>query len=111
MDEKRAYSEVKKRYIYLVLGSATVSGIFILVCPYILPFLYSQKYVDSVLYAQILLISVIFGIPTKFLRVGLFPAQKKVKELLKLRIATLISEVILLIILISTLGLLGVVIA
>jgi len=111
MDEKRAYSEVKKRYLYLVLGSAAVSGIFILICPYILPFLYSEKYVDSVLYAQILLISTIFGIPTKFLRAGLFPAQKKVKEMLKLRMATLISEVILLIILISTLGLLGVVIA
>jgi len=111
MDEKQAYSEVKKRYLYLVLSSAAVSGIFILICPYILPFLYSEKYVDSVLYAQILLIATIFGIPTKFLRAGLFPAQKKVKEMLKLRMATLISEVILLIILISTLGLLGVVIA
>jgi len=111
MDEKRAYSEVKKRYIYLLLGSAAVSGIFILICPYILPFLYSQKYVDSVLYAQILLIATIFGIPTYFLQKSLLPAQKKVKEILKLRLAILIAEVILLIILISTLGLLGAVIA
>jgi O-antigen/teichoic acid export membrane protein len=111
MDEKRAYSEVKKRYIYLVLGSTAVSGIFILICPYILPFLYSQKYVDSVLYAQILLISVAFGIPTRFLQKSLLPAQKKVKEILKLRLVILIAEVILLIILISTLGLLGAVIA
>ena len=111
MDEKRAYSEVKKRYIYLLLGSAAVCGIFILICPYILPFLYSGKYADSVLYAQILLIATLFGIPTYFLQKSLLPAQKKVKEMLKLKTVTLIAEVILLIILISTLGLLGAVIA
>ena len=110
MDEKRAYSEVRKRYIYLVLGSAAISGVFILVCPYLLPFLYSSKYVDSVLYAQILLIANIFGIPTRFLQKSLLPAQKKVKELFKLQIAALMAEVILLIILVSALGLLGVVI-
>ena len=84
MGEAEAYSAVKKRYAYLILVTVIACGIAIALCPYIIPFLYSQKYVDSVFYAQLLFVALIFGIPTTILSKALFPAQRKMKELWKL---------------------------
>lgn len=109
MKEKQAYAAVKKRYGYLVLVTAIVAGISITLSPYLIPFVYSQQYAESVLYAQILLASSIFGTPTLIFLKALFPAQRKVKEILQLEIAHIVFRTGILIVLILNFGLLGLV--
>lgn len=111
MEEKEAYSAVKKRYFHLLLLTAVVCGVAIALCPYIIPFLYSQKYLDSVLYAQLLLVALIFGIPTTIFGKALFPAQRKIGELYRFQLFNMSIEVAVLLVLVFKFGLLGVVIA
>ena len=111
LSEKRAYSAVKKRYLYLVLATAVVAAISIALCPFIIPLFYSQQYADSILYAQILLASMIFGVPTWMFSIALFPAHRKVKEIYKLEVARVILHTALAVGLILALGLLGLVLA
>jgi len=111
MDEATAYREVKKKWPLLVLGFGIICGILIALCPYIIPFFYSSKYLDSVFYAQILLISVIIAAPVPIINKALLPSQKKIKDLYKLRIYSALIEIILLTVLTLKFGLIGVVIA
>jgi len=111
MDQKTAYQEVKKRWPLLVLGFGIICGILIALCPYVIPFFYSSKYMDSVFYAQILLISVIIAAPVPIINKALFPSQKRIKDLYKLRIYSAIIEIVLLTVLTLKFGLLGAVIA
>jgi len=108
MNEREAYSAVRKRYVYVVIGMVVVSGISILLYPYLIPFLYSQEYAASVLYSQILLVGLIFGIPNTILTKALFPAQRKAKQILKFEIVRILIRTLLLISLTLTLGLVGV---
>ena len=111
MEEREAYSAVKKKYLQLVLLAVVICGVAIVLCPYIITFLYSQKYVNSVPYAQLLLVALIFGIPTTIFGKALFPAQRKVKELYKIQLFHTAIELCLLFALIFKFGLLGVIIA
>lgn len=111
LSEEKAYSVVKKRYLYLVLISAIAAGISIALCPFIIPLFYSQQYADSVLYAQILLAGLIFGVPTSIFSRALFPAQRKVKETYKLEVARVILHTALIVGLILAFGILGLVLA
>jgi len=111
MDEKGAYSAVRKRFAYLLIFTVFICGITIVLCPYVIPFLYSQKYAASVFYAQILLVALVFGIPTSILSQALFPSQRKVGDMYKLQLFGVISQVIFIFALIFKFGLLGVVIA
>jgi len=111
MSEENAYLVVKKNFLYLVIFTIIVCGILIALCPYIITFIYSQKYTDSILYTQILLVSLIFGIPTTIFGKALFPSQRKVKELYKIKLFHTGIELPILIILILKFGLLGVVVA
>ena len=111
MDQKTAYQEVKKRWPLLVLGFGIICGILIALCPYVIPFFYSSKYMDSVFYAQILLISVIIAAPVPVINKALLPSQKRIKDLYKLRIYSAIIEIVLLTVLTLKFGLLGAAIA
>ena len=111
MDQETAYSEVKKRWPLVVLGFGIICGAAIALCPYIIPFFYSTKYADSVFYAQLLLISVIIAAPIPIINKALFPSQKRVNELYRLRIYGSIIEIILLTVLAWQFGLLGAAIA
>ena len=111
MDEPTAYSEVKKRWPLVVIGFGVICGILIGLCPYIIPLFYSQKYVDSVFYVQLLLVSVIIAAPVPMINKALFPSQRRIKDLYKLRVCSSIIEIVLLIILTLKFGLLGAVIA
>ncbi len=111
MNKKEAYSAVKKRYFYLVLLAAGVSGIMIFFCPYIFTLLYSQKYVDSVFYAQFLFVGLIFTIPTQMVGKALFASQRETGKLYRYRIIYSIVVLILLFVLVPKFGLLGVVLA
>lgn len=111
MEEQHAYSEVKERLPYLIIGAAVIAGLLILFCPYIIPLFYSKRYTASVIYAQILLISFIFSAPVPAFTKALLPSQKKIKEIYKIRIANALIEIVLLTFLIISFGLLGAVIA
>lgn len=108
MDEKEAYAAVRKKYIYVVIGMVVVVGISALLYPYLIPFLYSQKYVASVLYSQILLAGLIFGIPNTVLTKALFPSQKEAGKILKFEIVRIVIRTPLLVVLTLRFGLIGV---
>jgi O-antigen/teichoic acid export membrane protein len=111
MEEKEAYLAVKKKFLHLVLLTVVVCGSAIAICPYILTFLYSQKYVDSVLYAQLLLVALILGIPISIFNKALFPSQREIGKLYKIRIFHPAIMIMLFIILTPIYGLLGAVLA
>ncbi len=107
MDRTTAYAEVKKRLVPLLLGSAVLFGVLIIVCPYLIPLVYSQDYVASVFYAQILLASMIFATPVPVLNKALFPAQRELKSLSRLNTANALLEIGLLTFMVLKFGLLG----
>ena len=111
MSKNDAYSAVKKKYFYLVILAVVISVIMVLLCPYFIPLLYSQKYLNSVPYAQILFIGLIFVIPTQILGKALFPSQREIGKLYRFRIVYSVVELILLFVLALKFGLLGVVLA
>ena len=111
MTEETAYSEVKKRWPLLILGIGVIGGIIILLCPYVIPIFYSQNYAGSILYAQLLLISVVIAAPAQIINKALLPSQKRIKDLYKLRVFGSVIEIVLLTILALKFGLLGAVIA
>ena len=111
MDESIAYTEVKKRLPWLIVSMIIVCGIGALLCPYVIPWLYSSKYLDSVLYTQLLFIPVIVGTPAAILRRGALQAQRKSKELFKLNMAVSIFELITMLLFALKFGILGIIIA
>ena len=111
MDQETAYLEVKKRWPLLILMFGVIGGVVIALCPYIIPLFYSSQYVDSVFYAQLLLVSVIIAVPVPIINKALFPSQKRMNELYRLRIFSSVIEIILLTVLALKFGLLGAVIA
>lgn len=110
MEEKKAYAETKKRLAYLTIGFAAICGVGIALCPYIIPLLYSGKYLDSVFYAQLLFISIMVVTPGTIL-LQVLAAQKKVKSLYIVNTSFPLLEIVLLVLLIPHLGILGAVFA
>jgi len=111
MDAKTAYAEVRKRWYFIVIGFGAICGVLIALCPYLIPFLYSTEYTESVFYAQLLLVSSIIAAPTSIINKALLPSQRKIKDLYKLRIYGALVEIVLLTVLTLKFGLLGAVIA
>jgi len=107
MDKKEAYSEVRKRWLLV----AVIGGILIALCPYVIPFLYSQKYAASVLYAQLLIVSVVISAPVQIINKALFPSQRRIKDLYKLQISSSVVGIVLATVLVINYGLMGAVIA
>ena len=111
MEERTAYNEVKRRLPWLFIAMVFICGIGALLCPYVIPWLYSTKYVSSVLYTQLLFIPVILGTPASVLRRGTLQAQRKTRELFKLNMAVSLFELAALVVLALKLGIIGIVIA
>lgn len=111
MSQEDAYAAVRKKLPYLIVGTVITCGILIALCPYIIPLFYSEKYIDSVLYAQILLGALIFGIPAAIFNRALFPAQREIRKLYKVRIILPLVRLALVVALTLPYGLLGVVLA
>ncbi len=111
MDEKTAYSEVRKRWPLVIAGFAVIGGILIALCPYIIPLFYSQKYTASVLYAQLLIVSVIISAPDPIISKALFASQKRIKDLYKQQISSSGVGIILATLLVINYGLMGAVVA
>ena len=93
------------------LVSVIVAGISIIICPFLISFLYTQQYADSVFYAQLLFINVIVGVPFTILIGALLPAHRKTKEIYIIKVTYVVIYATLLVGLVVPLGILGVVLA
>ena len=111
MNREQAYSEVRKRWPLVIAGFAVIGGVLIALCPYAIPLLYSQKYAASVLYAQLLIVSVVISALDLIISKALFPSQRRVKDLYKLQISSSVMGIILVTVLVINYGLMGAVIA
>jgi len=111
MDEGIAYTEVKARLPWLVTGMVVICGIGALLCPYVIPWLYSSKYLDSVFYTQLLFIPVVIGTPATMLRRGALQARRKTRELLKLNMVVSIFELAMMVLFTLRFGIPGLIIA
>ncbi|MBA7620749.1 hypothetical protein ES703_28104 [subsurface metagenome] len=111
MDEGVAYAEVKERLPWLLIGVASICGIGALLAPYVIPWLYSNKYLGSVLYTQLLFIPVIIGAPAMILRRGALQPQRKVRKLFKLNMTVSLFELAMMVFFTLKFGILGIIIA
>ncbi|HEY83012.1 MAG TPA: oligosaccharide flippase family protein [Dehalococcoidia bacterium] len=111
MDEGIAYTEVKTRIPWLMIGVILICGIGALLSPYVIPWLYSSKYLDSVLYTQLLFIPVILGTPAVILRRGVLQARMKARELFKLNLVVSVFELIMLVLFALKFGIFGIILA
>jgi len=111
MEEGTAYSEVKRRLPWLVIGMVMVCGIGAWLSPHVIPWLYTSAYRDSVLYTQLLFIPVILGTPAMVLRRGALQSQRKTGKLLRVNLVVALFELALLAVFTLRFGLLGIVIA
>ena len=111
MDEKIAYNEVKRRLPWLLVVMVIVCGIGALLCPYIIPWLYSSKYLESVFYTQLLFIPVILGTIANVLRRGPLQAQRKTRQLFKLNISVSLFELVAMVFCALKFGIIGIIVA
>jgi len=111
MEEDIAYTEVKTRLPWLMIGMIAICGVGALLAPLVIPWLYSIKYLDSVLYTQLLFIPVIAGTPAMVLRHGVLQARKKTRTLFKLNMLVSIFELAVMVLFTLKFGLLGIVVA
>ncbi len=110
MERQKATTAIKKRMPYLFLGYAILIGIGILLTPFIIHLLYTTKYSASILYAQLILVSVLLAVPGRTL-IQLFKSQMEIKKLYKTQAFTSLLNIILLIILVPQFGLMGAIMA
>jgi O-antigen/teichoic acid export membrane protein len=108
MPEKDAYTAVKQRYVYVFLLMLVTGGFCMWLYQYLIPFLYTEQYSGAIFYSQILIGSLIFGVPNMLLTKALFPAQRKSREILHFEVIRVIVRTILLVILTLKFGLIGV---
>jgi O-antigen/teichoic acid export membrane protein len=111
MEEGAAYSEVKRRLPWLIVGMMVVCAIGAWLSPYVIPWLYTSAYRDSVLYTQLLFIPVVLGTPAMVLRRGALQAQRKTGKLLRVNLVVALFELAMLAVFTLRFGLLGIVIA
>ena len=111
MNEKVAYAEVKRRLPWLLVVMVIVCGIGALLCPYVIPWLYSSKYLESILYTQLLFIPVIFGTIANVLRRGPLQAHRKTRQLFKLNISVFLFELVAMVIFALNFGIIGIIVA
>ena len=111
MSEKVAYNEVKKRLPWLLVIMVIVCGIGALLCPYVIPWLYSSKYLESIFYTQLLFISVILGAIANVLRRGPLQAHKKTRQLFKLNISVSLFELVAMVFFALKFGITGIIVA
>lgn len=103
--KKDAYSAIKKRFKYIILLGVIIIIIGIIIIPPIISYFYSEKYIEAIFYAQLLMISTIGG--TSIILVNLATAQKKLNHIYKISIIPPIIYIVLLFLLTLLYGLMG----
>lgn len=100
----------KSILIKIFTGASIISFITALIMPYLIKILYSTKYNESIIYAQIYLITIPLAVIFYFLST-VFIALEKEKIIIILRVISVIINVLLYFILIPLLGILGAILA
>lgn len=108
-NKKIAYSAIKRRFKYVILLEIIIIIIGIIIIPPIILYFYSEKYVEAILYAQLLMFMTLLG-PAIILS-NLVISQKQLRKIYKITIIPPIINILLLIILTPLFGLLGACIA
>ncbi|OQY44983.1 MAG: hypothetical protein B6242_11550 [Anaerolineaceae bacterium 4572_78] len=109
--DKRIYTR-RTRYYLLVLVIANLIGVLAIVVliPIIIPLLYSEMYLGSIQYAQLLMISLVFNLPNSFFNGALF-ARKQIQTIYRSNTFSSLLQLGLFAFLIPRLGILGIVIS
>jgi len=108
LNKETLYKKIISKLWLLFLLAVLFSLIGLLLVPFLITLFYGTKYMGSVLYARLLFLSMIFGLPSMFITMGILTAQRKQKELYIINTSTALVNIALLLILIPKLGLLGV---
>ncbi len=111
LDKNEVYKKIKKRLWLLFSLAILVSLIGLLSAPYLITLVYGAKYTDSIFYAKLLFLSMIFALPFAFINLGVLIPQRRKKELYVLNTLIPLVNIGLLLILIPKLGLLGAVLS
>ncbi len=101
---------IKKLFWWACLAIAIAVAGLILILPWVIVLLFSDKYVESIPYAQIASLYLMFFIPSTILRT-FFQARKKTKFLYVYSLGTGVISLVLLGIFVPLLGILGAVIS
>ncbi|MCK4497310.1 MAG: oligosaccharide flippase family protein, partial [Candidatus Aenigmarchaeota archaeon] len=104
-NKKDAYSAVRKRFKYMLLLEVVIIIIGIIILPPIISYFYSQKYVEAIFYAQLLMIFTIAG--PGLVLVNLATAQRQLRKIYKITTIPPIINIILLALLTPLYGLMG----
>lgn len=104
-----AHSAVRKRFKYMILLGIIIIVIGIIVIPPIISYFYSQKYLEAIFYAQLLMLLTISGPGT--ILAGLEESQKRLSNVYKISIIPPLINIALLFLLTPLYGLLGACIA
>ncbi len=111
LDKKEVYKKIRKRLWLLFSLGVLVSLIGALLIPYIILLFYGVKYTNSIFYARLLFLSMVFGLPSIFILSGVLIPQKRKKELYVINTLIPLANLVLLLILIPKFGLLGAVLS
>ena len=79
-DTQRAYSDIRKRFVYMVILGVVVSIVGIVVSPTVILILFTETYAEAIFFTQILFLSLIVGIPNMVIY-ALLQSQKETRKL------------------------------
>lgn len=105
-----ARSLVRRHFNTILLGAVAVSFILTLLLPWAVPFLFTVQYSESVLIAQLLILSILISVPG-MLYDCLFRAHKKTRNIFLVQIGHILPEILLLPLFLLRFGFMGVVYA
>jgi len=104
--EEKVYAKVKAKAFHLLVVGGLGTVILLFSLPLIIPFVYTERYIASIVPAQILGLSLVFVPLIQTLRPALL-AHRKTQELYKFYLIASLSRLIMFFILIPFLGLVG----
>lgn len=97
---------IKKLFWWFSLAALIMTGVVILLMPWLIPFLFSDEYVEAVRYSQAALLYLVFFIPTSVLY-SVFQGKKAVKLLYAYNLGIGITDLALLAVMVPLYGIWG----
>jgi O-antigen/teichoic acid export membrane protein len=109
--EKKIYThETRKKLLYLLLVNVVIVLITIAILPFVITLLYGNKYNASIPFAQLLMFSLVFGLPGAFFAAAL-QARKQTKAIYRFNLIYGILQISTLLVFVPLLGVLGIVLS
>lgn len=101
---------IKALFWWFSLAALVMTGVAILVIPWLIPFLFSEGYVESVRYAQVALLYLVFFIPTSVLY-SFFQGRKSVRLLYAYNLGIGVAHLIILAVMVPLFGIWGAIVS